>query len=117
VLDDAGQLAGDVGWHWRQWRPTAASRCPMIGIWLRPEFRGRGIGASAQAQLVELFFRNTDTHRVEAHTTVDNVTEQCSLESAGFTREGVVRGGQWRDDAYRDGYLYSILRTDQGPSA
>ena len=31
---------------------------------------------------------------------------------AGFTREGITRGAQWRDGAYHDGVLYAVLRTD-----
>ncbi|MHB1572249.1 MAG: hypothetical protein ACYC0H_24005 [Solirubrobacteraceae bacterium] len=27
-------------------------------------------------------------------------------------REGRVRGAQWRDGAYRDGFLYAVLRAD-----
>jgi len=113
VIADDGQVAGDVSWHWGQWGPNAGSRCPMIGIWLRPEYRGRGIGRAAQAELAELFFTHTTTHRVEAHTDVDNVPEQRALEAAGFQREGLIRGAQWRDGAYRDGFLYAILRGDR----
>jgi RimJ/RimL family protein N-acetyltransferase len=116
VIADDGQLAGDVSWHWTQWGPTAGSRCPMIGIWLRPEYRGRGIGTAAQAQVVELFFRHTTVNRVEAHTDVGNVAEQHALESAGFRREGVTRGAQWRGGAYHDGILYAVLRDDPRPS-
>jgi len=84
----------------------------MIGIWLRPLARGRGIGQAAQRELAELFFRHTAVNRVEAHTDVSNIAEQRALERAGFTREGLVRGAQWRAGAYRDGYLYAILRGD-----
>ncbi|WP_222710513.1 GNAT family N-acetyltransferase [Quadrisphaera setariae] len=114
VLDDDGEVAGEVSWHWqaRRWGPNAASGCPMIGIWLRPTHRGRGVGSAAQQQLVELLFTHTAAHRVEAHTDVENLAEQRSLEKAGLLREGVVRGGQWRDGAYRDGVLYAVLRTD-----
>jgi RimJ/RimL family protein N-acetyltransferase len=117
VITDDGQLAGDVSWHWRQWGPNAGSRCPMIGIWLRPAYRGRGIGSAGQAQLVDLFFRHTTTNRVEAHTDVDNAAERRALETAGFRREGVTRGAQWRDGAYRDGILYAVLRGDPRPAA
>lgn len=116
VIADDGQLAGAVSWHWTQWGPTAGSRCPMIGIWLRPECRGRGIGTAAQAGLADLFFRHTTTNRVEAHTDVENVAEQRALEAAGFQREGVTRGAHWRDGAYRDGVLYAVLRDDPRPS-
>jgi RimJ/RimL family protein N-acetyltransferase len=112
VVDEAGQLAGDISWHWRAWGPNAASRCVMIGIWLRPGHRGRGIGRQAQRQLVELFLTHTRVHRIEAHTDVENVAEQRALEAAGFTREGITRGAQWRDGAYHDGYLYAVVRTD-----
>ncbi len=111
-----GQLAGDVSWHWTQWGPTAGSRCPMIGIWLRPGYRGHGIGTAAQAQVVELFFRHTTVNRVEAHTDAENVAEQRALEAAGFQREGVTRGAQWRDGTYHDGILYAVLRADPRPS-
>jgi len=112
VLDDDGSVAGDVTWRYVQWGPNAASRCPMIGIWLRPAARGRGVGRAAQRALAELFFAHTAVNRIEAHTDVDNVAEQRALEGAGFTREGLIRGAQWRDGTYRDGYLYAVLRGD-----
>lgn len=112
VVDESGALAGYVSWHWNHWGPNAASRCPMIGVWLRPSARGRGAGRQAQRQLAELFFRHTATNRVEAHTDVENFAEQRALEAAGFQREGLTRGAQWRDGAYRDGYLYAITRQD-----
>jgi RimJ/RimL family protein N-acetyltransferase len=115
VVSDDEQVAGDVSWHWQQWGPNAGSRCPMIGIWLRPPYRGRGIGARAQAGLVDLLFRHTTTNRVEAHTDIDNIAEQRALEASGFQREGVTRGAQWRDGAYRDGVLYAVLRHDLRP--
>ncbi|GAB2571320.1 GNAT family protein [Microlunatus antarcticus] len=115
VVDEAGQVAGDVSWHWRGWGPNAGSRCPMIGIWLRPEHRGRGLGRLAQRCVVELFFTHTRANRVEAHTDVENVAEQRALEAAGFTREGLTRGAQWRDGAFHDGYLYAVLRADLAP--
>ncbi|MCX6395138.1 MAG: GNAT family protein [Propionibacteriales bacterium] len=107
-----GAVVGTVGWHWVQWGPSAGSRCPMIGISLVAAARGRGIGSEAQRQVVDLLFRATASNRVEAHTDVTNIAEQRALEKAGFTREGLVRGAQWRNGAYHDGYLYSILRNE-----
>jgi RimJ/RimL family protein N-acetyltransferase len=112
VVGADDELLGDVTWIWLQWGPNVQSRNPMIGVWLAVRARGRGVGSEAQRQLVDLFFRHTTVNRVEAHTDVENLAEQRALEKAGFTREGVTRGAQWRDGAYRDGYLYSILRAD-----
>jgi RimJ/RimL family protein N-acetyltransferase len=115
IVDDDGAVAGGVSWHWNHWGPNAASRCPMIGIWLRSAARGRGIGRLAQRQLAELFFLHTNANRVEASTDVENVAEQRALEAAGFQREGMIRGAMWRKGAYRDAYLYAILRSDVEP--
>ena len=112
VVAADGAVAGDVSWHWRQWGPNRASWCPMIGIWLAPGYRGTGIGRAAQRQLAELFFAQTTVNRVEAHTDAENIAEQRALEAAGFQREGIIRGAQWRDGAYHDGYLYAVLRSE-----
>ncbi len=84
----------------------------MIGIWLRIDHRGQGVGTAAQSQLAHLFFTHTAVNRVQAHTDVANVAEQRALQKAGFTREGIIRGAQWRDGAFRDGLLYARLRED-----
>lgn len=110
------RLLGEVSWIWNHWGPTPESRNPMIGIWLRPDARGRGAGTEAQRALVDLFFRHTAVNRVEAGTDVENVPEQRALEKAGFTREGTTRGAQWRDGAYHDCYLYSVLRNEWQPA-
>jgi RimJ/RimL family protein N-acetyltransferase len=112
VCDTDGLLLGAMSWIWQQWGPMPESRNPMIGIALRAEARGRGAGTAAQRALVDLFFRHTNVNRVEASTDVENVAEQRALEKAGFTREGTVRGAQWRDGSYHDCYSYSILRAD-----
>lgn len=118
VVTEDGQVAGEVSWHWqeRRWGPNSGSGCPMFGIWLRRQHRGRGLGSAAQRQLVELLFAHTTAHRIEAHTDVANVAEQRALEQAGLQREGVTRGAQWRGGAYHDGVLYAVLREDPRPS-
>lgn len=84
----------------------------MIGIGLREEFRGRGVGVEAQAALVDLIFQHTTVNRIEAHTDVTNLAEQRCLEKVGFQAEGITRGAQWRGARYHDGILYGLLRSD-----
>ena len=83
-----------------------------IGIELRPEARGQGLGTDAQRQLADWLFANTNLNRVEAQTDVENVPEQRSLEKAGLIREGIARGAQFRAGAYHDLVTYSRLRAD-----
>jgi RimJ/RimL family protein N-acetyltransferase len=52
------------------------------------------------------------SNRVEASTDIENAAEARALEKAGFRREGVVRGAQFRAGAYHDLVLFGKLRSD-----
>jgi RimJ/RimL family protein N-acetyltransferase len=116
--DDGGRLmvaAGDrtlgfMAWTRRMAGPAAGAW--HIGIAMLPQARGQGHGTEAHRLLVRYLFAHTPAHRIEADTEAANIAEQRALEKAGFTREGVLRGHLWRDGAWRDYVLYSILRTD-----
>ncbi len=110
-VDDAAPI-GTVGWHLARYGPNPGSDAWNIGIELRPEARGQGFGTQAQRQLADWLFANTTVNRVEAQTDVENVAEQRSLGKAGFTREGIARGAQFRAGGYHDVVTYSRLRGD-----
>lgn len=109
---DDGRLIGTLGWRRVQYGPNAASGAWMIGIELEPGARGQGHGTEAQRLAAAYLFEATDAHRVEALTDVANIAEQRALEKAGFTREGVHRGAQFRAGAYHDLVRYARLRSD-----
>ena len=106
------QPVGTVGWHPVGYGPGPASMCWNIGIDLIPEGRGRGYGTEAQRLLAKYLFATTNVNRVEASTDIENLPEQRSLEKAGFQREGVVRGAQYRADTFHDIVVYARLRND-----
>lgn len=107
-----GTPIGTVSWHRVMNGPNPESAAWNMGISLVPEARGQGYGSEAQRQLADYLFETTDANRVEASTDVANIAEQRSLERAGFLREGVQRGAQFRAGAYRDLVVYSRLRDD-----
>ena len=107
-----GTLIGTVGWHRVNYGPSPESDAWNVGIALLPETRGHGYGAEAQAQLAAYLFDKTSVNRVEAQTDIDNVAEQRSLEKAGFQREGIARGAQFRAGAFHDLVTYARLRDD-----
>ena len=84
----------------------------MLGIDLQPEGRGQGQGTEAQRILADWLFETTSMNRVEASTDVDNLAEARALEKAGFIREGINRGAQFRAGAYHDLVMFSRLRDD-----
>jgi RimJ/RimL family protein N-acetyltransferase len=112
VADGDDQPIGTVSWHPVQHGPTLGSQAMDIGISLRPFAQGRGHGSRAQRMLAQYLFTTTPVHRVQASTDVTNVAEQKALERAGFVREGVLRGAQWRLGDWHDMVSYARLRED-----
>ena len=108
-----GVPIGTVGWRRvTVYGPSPWSDAWQIGIELVPEARGMGLGAEAQRLLADWLFEATEVSRVEASTDIENVAEQRSLEKAGYVREGVARGSQFRAGSYHDLAYYSRLRSD-----
>jgi len=104
---------GTVSWRQVTYGPNPESRAWNIGISLIPDARGRGYGSQAQRLLANHLFATTPANRVEAATDVANVAEQRALEKAGFNRDGVLRGAQYRAGEWRDLVVYSVLRPAQ----
>jgi RimJ/RimL family protein N-acetyltransferase len=107
-----GTPIGTVGWHRVTYGANPESAAWNFGIDLRPDARGKGYGSEAQRLLAAYLFATTDAHRVEASTDLENVAEQRSLEKAGFRRESVARGAQFRAGRHRDLVTYARLRDD-----
>jgi RimJ/RimL family protein N-acetyltransferase len=107
-----GTVIGTLGWHRVMYGPNQESAAWNIGISLIPEARGRGYGTEAQRQAAAYLFETTPVNRVEASTDVENLPEQRSLQKAGYRREGVMRGSQFRAGGFHDLIVYSRLRDD-----
>jgi RimJ/RimL family protein N-acetyltransferase len=107
-----GVPIGSVGWHRVTYGANPESAAWNFGIELRPHARGQGFGSEAQRLLAAWLFQHTDANRVEASTDTENIAEQRALEKAGFRREGVARGAQFRAGRYRDLITYARLRED-----
>jgi RimJ/RimL family protein N-acetyltransferase len=111
-LVEDGRPIGTVGWIKLRYGPNPESDVWNVGIELVPGARGRGYGTEAQRLVAAYLFETTRANRVEASTDVSNLAEQRSLDKAGFTREGIARGAQFRAGEYHDLVVYSRLRGD-----
>jgi RimJ/RimL family protein N-acetyltransferase len=120
LADDNGRLVVETGPDaevagivtWIAGRHGRAAGYWEIGIVLLPEARGRGIGWRAQVLITDYLFQHTPAQRVQAGTQPENIAEQKALLKAGFQLEGVIRAAEFRAGQWRDGLLYSRLRTD-----
>ncbi|SEG98387.1 Protein N-acetyltransferase, RimJ/RimL family [Nonomuraea solani] len=110
IIADGDDAVGFVSWN-RQIANRASFYWSM-GLIVAPEHRGRGYGTEAQKLIARYLFDHSLANRIEASTEITNVAEQRALEKAGFTREGVLRGGGFRAGQWHDGVLYSMIRSD-----
>jgi [ribosomal protein S5]-alanine N-acetyltransferase len=110
VLPD-GTVIGIASWEAND-RGGPTGGCYEIGLALLPEYRGRGLGTSAQRLLVQHIFSFTLAHRVEAQTEATNVAEQKALERIGFRQEGLLRGVRFRRGTWQDMIIYGLLRDE-----
>lgn len=101
---------GTVSWRLVRYNPNPEYFAWNIGISLIPEARGRGLGTQAQRIFADHLFATTSVNRIEAATDIENLAEQRSLEKAGFIRDGVLRGAQYRAGAWHDLAIYSVVR-------
>jgi len=94
----------------------ARAEAREMGYWVAPWARGRGVAtAAARALAADAFGRGTA--RLFLHTDPANTASQRVAIAAGFTREGVARGGgRSRGGQRYDQIVWSRLATDpDGP--
>jgi RimJ/RimL family protein N-acetyltransferase len=114
IVEEAatGMSVGTISWRAVRYGPTPESAAWNVGINLVPDARGKGLGSEAQRTLAEYLFTNTSVNRIEAMTDIENVAEQRALERAGFVREGVLKGAQFRAGGWHDLVVYAVVRRD-----
>ncbi len=98
VLQEGSELVGCLGIH-----PTQAKGVSSLGMWILPQWRGRGGGRSLIEAALEA--RPAAVHKIELEVFPDNVAAIALYRSLGFEQEGLRR------DHYRrlDGSLRSAL--------
>lgn len=113
--NDGTEVNGAEALGFVSWTKRATARtsfCWSVGIAMLPEARGHGYGTAAQRGLVRYLFLHSQVNRIEAGTEVTNIAEQRALEKAGFTREGIARGGAFQGGRWHDAVIYSVLRSE-----
>ena len=108
VVDVDGTAVGTASLFEFDW----FARHAEVGISLVPEARGRGIGTSAIAQIVECGFVRRNLHRIHLQAIASNAGAIRAYEKAGFVVEGRQREHAWVRGAYEDVVLMGILRPD-----
>jgi RimJ/RimL family protein N-acetyltransferase len=102
---DDGELLGAIGLV----NVDAANRRGMIGYWVAPQARGRGVASGAVRLLAGWALGTLGLARIELLTDPDNAASQRVAERCGFTREGIMRSHLVNNGERRDSVLFSLL--------
>jgi ribosomal-protein-serine acetyltransferase len=103
-----GELVGMVGLHYIDWHTRSTS----IGYFLAEYSQGKGIISTVISALLEYLFTVQKLNRVVIQCAVNNYKSIRIPERLGFTKEGVIREGQWINDHYEDIVTYSLLKDE-----
>ena len=109
VVDAAdGGLLGGCGLSRFEWPDL---KCE-IGYWVAREARGRSVGTRAVRLLSRWALGPLGLERVELLADPRNEPSNRLAQSAGFRREGLMRGYRRRGDGRWDLVMYSLLVDD-----
>jgi RimJ/RimL family protein N-acetyltransferase len=99
---------GQVNVHKFEWEHARAE----LGIWLAPQVRGRGMGSAALRLVSEWVMRACGIERVQLTTEPDNERMLAAARSAGFVREGILRGYVRYRGRREDSVMLSLLASE-----
>lgn len=81
-----------------------------LGYWLGEEFWGKGIMSISVKQICKEAFEKLDIVRIYAEPFAHNIGSRKVLENAGFSLEGVMKDGVFKNDNIYDYCMYALLK-------
>ena len=89
------------------------SRTAEFGIVIGEKaFWNKGYGTRATRLMVKHGFENLNLNRIFLTVFANNPRAIKAYQSAGFTQEGILRQGIYKNGRYQDLILMSVLRSD-----
>jgi RimJ/RimL family protein N-acetyltransferase len=106
--DAAGPMLGEVSID----LSMADLGIGLVGWWLLPAGRGRGLASRAVRLLARYAFTELGLARLEAGIATGNTASLAVAERAGWAREGIMRSGFPARDGRVDTWLVSRIPSD-----
>lgn len=119
VAPDGSRLLGGTGYHPKGSESILETRSAEIGMWIRADEAGKGLGTAVLRALIEWGFTAWPWERLFWRCFAHNEASARTALSAGLIAEGRQRGSHRNDDGTRvDDLLFSLLKTEwQGKAA
>ncbi|GAA2782397.1 GNAT family protein [Kitasatospora sp. CM 4170] len=96
---------------------STATATAEIGVWTEPAGEGRGLVGAAVRHLIDYAFTVRGLHRLEWHTSPDNVRSQALARRVGMTLDGTLRESYLNNGVFHDAQIWSILAHEWQPAA
>jgi RimJ/RimL family protein N-acetyltransferase len=97
------------------WGIDVHNRSAHLGLSLRPDFRGRGLGADVVRTLCVYGFDVRGLRRLQLETLADNAAMIASAEAVGFRHEGTLRRASWVYGQELDEVVFGLLHDEWAP--
>lgn len=108
-----GEAAGSIGVFRKN---DVFEKSAELGYWLAEDYWGRGIMTEAVRRICREAFDRFDILRIYAEPFAYNRGSRRVLEKAGFTYEGTMRSGVFKNGRVHSYCMYALLREElNGP--
>ena len=109
AIEICGEAAGSAGVFAGS---DVYSRSAELGYWLAEDYWRQGVMTRAVRQICREAFRALDIVRIFAEPFESNAGSRAVLEKAGFTCEGTMRSGVYKNGLVQSYCMYSLLRAE-----
>lgn len=109
AIEVDGQAVGSIGIFVKD---DVCERSAELGYWLAEDFWNHGIMSKAVSLICKEAFETYDIVRIFAEPFSDNAGSRRVLEKAGFTYEGTMRNGIYKNGEIHSYCMYSVLREE-----
>lgn len=109
AIEIEGRAVGSVGIFVKD---DVYEKSAELGYWLAEDFWRKGVMTKAVQMICKEAFASFDIVRIFAEPFADNAGSRGVLEKAGFTYEGTMRNGIYKNGEIHSYCMYSILREE-----
>ena len=105
AIDIGGEVVGVISVDLRE---DIYRKTPLLGYWISPAHRGKGIITEAVELVTNYAFTHLDIICIQANTLGNNPASMRVLEKAGFIKQGVLPRSVIKDGEILDEHLFTL---------
>ncbi len=109
AIEIEGQAIGSIGLFVKD---DVYEKSAELGYWLAEDYWRKGVMTKAVQMVCKEAFESFGIVRIFAEPFEDNAGSRGVLEKAGFTYEGTMRNGVYKNGEIHSYCMYSILREE-----